>query len=359
MPVRTENLSERHMSGMSLRLKRQYSIVAHGPDLVELRHGVWNPESHVLRDDSSSGRLHRIIRRLDGSASPSEIARVERVPLEDVEELIDYLGGLDLLESTAASAFDHHLDALVPWRRDEDTDLRSVMLVGDTELTGPIGAHLGACLPDIDVVHPVADDPAWSAVKDSSAADLNDGLAFEQALDTASSWRGSLLVHATHVVDPVMARVLNRLCIGLAVPWLHAALDGPFLLVGPLMVPARSACYECLETRVVMNMRQRAEYLRYKDAIAELRVTRGTLPVQSVVTAMLASHAALEALNYLTTGSTFTFNKILAIYLPTMEFAYNEVLRVPGCRACGAVADRDHTGLYFDTAALFGERAGA
>ena len=35
-----------------LRIKRQYSIVAHSPDVVELRHGVWNPISHTLTDES-------------------------------------------------------------------------------------------------------------------------------------------------------------------------------------------------------------------------------------------------------------------------------------------------------------------
>ena len=40
------------MGEFGLRLKRHYSIVAHSPDLVELRHGVWNPESYTFRDDA-------------------------------------------------------------------------------------------------------------------------------------------------------------------------------------------------------------------------------------------------------------------------------------------------------------------
>ena len=37
----------------NVRLKRHYSLIAHSPDTVELRHGVWNPTSVTLTDDTS------------------------------------------------------------------------------------------------------------------------------------------------------------------------------------------------------------------------------------------------------------------------------------------------------------------
>jgi hypothetical protein len=38
---------------------------------------------------------------------------------------------------------------------------------------------------------------------------------------------------------------------------------------------------------------------------------------------------------------------VLGIYLPTMELAFNEVLRVPNCRACGSSPERDAPELHF------------
>jgi bacteriocin biosynthesis cyclodehydratase domain-containing protein len=346
------------MAGWTLRLKRHYSIVAHSPDVVEVRHGVWNPESYTLRDESGSGRLYRVIRRLDGTAPPSQIAREEDVPLEDVEGVVDHLQGLGLLESGPTTALDYYLDTIVPWRHDHELAAQSVTLLGDADLTGPIAEHLRRSLPDVTLNQSVPDDLALRRLSDISAGELNDGLAFEEAVGLAEPWRGSFVVHASNSIDPVALRVLNRICMGLEAPWLHAALDGPFILVGPVIIPQRSACYECLETRVLMNMRERTSYLSYKEALAEYSVVRGALPDLPILAGILAGHVALEAVNFLATGSTFTVNKLLAIYLPTMEIVYHEVLRVPSCPACGPVAESEETGLYFDTAALLQGAAG-
>ena len=56
-------------------------------------------------------------------------------------------------------------------------------------------------------------------------------------------------------------------------------------------------------------------------------------------------------MNFLLTQSAFTTGKVLSIYLPTMEFSFNEVLRVPGCPACSRPA-REDVELYFDIRSL-------
>ena len=43
------------------RIRRHFSVIGHSDDVVEVRHGVWNPVSHTLRDDSGSGSLFRIV----------------------------------------------------------------------------------------------------------------------------------------------------------------------------------------------------------------------------------------------------------------------------------------------------------
>ena len=48
------------------------------------------------------------------------------------------------------------------------------------------------------------------------------------------------------------------------------------------------------------------------------------------------------------TGSDFTVGKALSVFLPTLEFSFNEVLRVPGCPACSPMTEQYEQGLYFD-----------
>jgi hypothetical protein len=42
----------------------------------------------------------------------------------------------------------------------------------------------------------------------------------------------------------------------------------------------------------------------------------------------------------------------LTVYLPVLGFAYNEVLRVPGCAACAPITEQHEQSLYFDVQGL-------
>jgi bacteriocin biosynthesis cyclodehydratase domain-containing protein len=339
-----------------LRLKKYYSLVAHSPDDIELRYGVWNPTSFTLTDESKSGRLFRLMARLDGSVSPVQLAKEEDVPLEEVEALVDHLSTLGVVESTAGSSLDYYLDNILPWQADSNARPdRPIVLLGDLDLAAEIKRYLSPSLPKNLATIVDQCDPAWIALSDGDASWLSDGLRFQEKLLTFEKWRDSFIVFATKIINPVQLRMLNRICLDYRIQWIHAVLDGPFLFVGPIFVPHRSPCYECLEMRIMMNLRESASYQRYKHALVQRQVKNGQFPIEPVIGGMLASHTAMETLNFLLTGSSFTVNKLLAIYLPTMEFTYNEVLRAPSCTACSPSSERDDKELYFDMGKLINQ----
>jgi bacteriocin biosynthesis cyclodehydratase domain-containing protein len=338
-----------------LRLKSHFSVIAHSPDEVELRHGVWNPMSLLLKDDAQSGRLARLVARFDGTVTIAELANEEDVPRKDVEGLVDYLLSLDALEAEPTTALDFYLEQLVPWRSDDGArPTRPILILGDETLTGEIERLLRCCLPDAPVSSMDREDPGIALLEDPDGSWLTDGLLFEERLDAFDPWTDSFLVVALGTIDPVLLRKLNRVCIARDIPWIHAALDGPFVLAGPIVVPGRSPCYECLEMRILMNLRESASYQRYKGALAARTVRIGALPIEPALATLLASHTVLEVMNFALTGSSFTVGKLLAIYVPTMEIAYNDVLRAPSCEACAPLPERDARELYFDMEALIG-----
>jgi bacteriocin biosynthesis cyclodehydratase domain-containing protein len=340
------------------RIRRYYSIIGHSPDCVELRHGVWNPVSFTLTDQTNSGQLFTLLASLDGTLSPAELARQQGMRRSDVEAVLDHLRELDVLEEgTARSTLDYYLNTAIPGLangNDPDTQgSSSVLLMGDTDVTNSLYGYLQNSLPEGRTVSLVLDNnPLRSIVFDSDSAWLMNGIEFYERMQLFEAWRGQFIVAATKVINPIAFRTLNRVCLHLRIPWLHATLDGPFLFVGPLFIPYRSSCYECFETRVAMNLRENASYQRYKNAMLEGRIRLGSLPVEPALVGTLAGHTAMETINYIFTGSGFTAQKVLAIYLPTMEITFNEVLRVPGCPACGAQSERDDKELYFDVQTL-------
>jgi len=338
---------------MNYRIRPYFSVVAHSPDIAEIRYGVWNPTSCTLRDESNSGTLTRLLLRLDGTSSVNEIADSEHVATRDVEQLLERLNELGMLESASTNALDFVLErtpgASGAWVKPPDHPI-PVAIIGDAELAGTIADLLRGSLPDLSVV--VRPEPRDLNSMQSVAESDDDALVFQAELSHFEHWRNHLLIVAQRVIDPEWVHRINRICLALRTPWLHTALDGPFLFIGPLTVPNRSACFDCFETRVMMNLRESASYQRYKRAIVQRLVRVGVVPIEPVVRNLLASHVTIEALNYLLTEHSCLIGKVLSIYLPTMEFTYHEVLRLPNCRSCAPQPAATRRELYFDVTAV-------
>ena len=338
------------------RLKAWYfSIVAHSADIVELRHGTWNAISHTLADDSKSGRLLRLVRRIDGSCSAEQIATSENIPLEEVQGLIDHLTELNALDFGIGSAMDYYADhalgKLGPGVAPPAEGREPPIVIGESE-------HLGAQISALLRAPASSEDPTnvHDALIRCAKASFEDGVAFEEAAAEFERWKGRLVVYATPTVNPLELRGLNRVCLHHRVPCVAGCVDGPFLLIGPTMVPGRTSCFECLDRRILMNLRESVSYQNYKNALLQGRVSGSTAVIDGIVASLLGSLLSIEALNFLKTGTCITVDKCLTVYLPTMEFSYNEILKVPGCPACGAAPERDELELYFDIRALLGSR---
>lgn len=330
------------------RVPRSLTTVHHSPDVVEFRRGVWNATSHIVRDEGGANQLSRVVRLLDGTRTTAEVALQSRVGREAVEGVIDHLLAQQLLEAAAGSYVDHLVDLLGSARL-ATASQRDVRVVG-----GALALRIAALLAETEPALTVVTNPSPSARLDELARDdawLGDGLEQIRAVQPFASWAGSLVILADDLVDPHRSRALNRAALAHGFSTLHVALDGPFVLVGPLVVPGASACWECFETRLVMNLRDSAVYVGYKEALASGNVEGAADPVP-VVASLAASLAVTDALSFVTTDEAVTIDQAWSVFLPTMEIANHEVLRVPGCAGCGASPERDEADLYFDLRAL-------
>jgi bacteriocin biosynthesis cyclodehydratase domain-containing protein len=328
------------------RLRRTFSVIGHDPDTVELRTGVWNSRSYMLTDGSRSGKLHRIVAGLDGSVSQRELAHRENLSRSDVEAALDQLYSLGAIEESPSSALDVYLDGGSALGATADLAVSTVLVLGDEELAGGIRGQLETALEGRVTVS--GDARLWDRLATADLGAVDDPLAMERLAEEFAGWDGALVVYADRAVRLASATVLNRIALRRGFPWLHAVIDEPFLLIGPTVQPHRSACYECFETRIAMNLREKASYQRYKEALSRQAVRSGRSPVLTPLLAMLVAHTSLEACNFALSGSAYTCEKVLGIYVPAMEISYHEVLPVPGCAGCGSQAGRDDSSLYFD-----------
>lgn len=335
-----------------LRIKPSFSIIPHSAHQIEIRSGVWNPISYQIKDESNSGKLYGILKDLNGTLSPQDIAKRHKISRAEVEGVVDHLQGLELIERSASSWMDFQVDDLPVAANGLIEPVKNILIIGDAK----VSYEIQRILVNQGKQNPIEtfnlDDPLIKKLKENDQW-LFDGFLLQEMIDSYSWWQDYFIVLALTQNDPVLAMRLNQINYALGNSWIHGVVDGPFIFIGPAFISKTGPCYHCFEKRVTMNLREYAGYQRYKEALIKQFGHIGFREtVNPVLVSLLASHLAMEIMNYQLTKTCFTKAKALSIYLPTMEINFNEVLRLSGCHICGAVPHRDDHQLYFDYQSL-------
>lgn len=340
------------------KIKSYYSIIIHSPDSIELRAGVWNPVSHYLEDDKKTGVLAELVKALDGTRSGGEIAKECGVKRNEVETLIDHLNSLGALDFGPAHIFDYYIDEVAPSLKSSATAIdlepsQPILLLGDPHLCKMVDNLIHDSFDGRVQNTRILEESAYLPSLMESEDWLYDPLALEEKLEAFSAWKNHFVILAVRHINPNLASRLNRILYNLKISWLHMAVDGPFLFVGPLFAGGFGPCYDCFEKRCNMNLRDHHSYQKYKAALMKNQVfTPSFKSYEKILMQLISAHGVMAAMNFLLTGSSFIKNKVLSIYLPSMEISFVDVLRLSNCVTCGSVTKRDEHQLYFDSEAL-------
>jgi bacteriocin biosynthesis cyclodehydratase domain-containing protein len=122
---------------------------------------------------------------------------------------------------------------------------------------------------------------------------------------------------------------VNRRRLADGVPWLQVLPhDGRFAAVGPLFLPATTACHECYRIR-------RGATSGFEDdfPLVDAQPPRAAAP--EALGAIAAGLAALLALRWLAGHDRTVPGSFLAVEAGTLSVTRHRVLRVPRCPACG------------------------
>lgn len=333
-------------------------IIPHSIDKVELRYGVWNPQTFTVEDEHKKGNLFKILKHLNGSLTVAEIAAQSNATIQSVEMVIDHLLPMGVLENTATSCMDQYLNLISPLFQNNQitqaiTNERPVLIIGDEYLIKRITESLVRNMFPADIQSYSIQDQQFDNLHKSNNEWLDNPLLFEEILNYYKKWQQYLIIIATTYPDPIFCAQFNQIAFALKIPWMHCSLDGPFTIIGPTFLPATGPCYHCFETRIMMNLRNHACYQKYKgDLLSAQLLTPQYNFVNKPMSDLLVAHICLEICNLYYTSHCFTHGKILTIYLPTMEILFHEVLRLDCCHVCGIEKTRDEKSLYFDLTSL-------
>lgn len=141
-----------------------------------------------------------------------------------------------------------------------------------------------------------------------------------------------LLVVAEDYQHPALADI-NAECIARGLPWLLVKPVGLRQWIGPLFTPGRSACWQCLESRLRHNREVESYIQRSLGHQRPLPVARARLPL---VEQQVACSAVLQLLRWLTQGAAPELeSRIITTDVYSLQQQSHWVLRRPQCPCCG------------------------
>lgn len=326
-------------------------VVVHSADSVELRSGVWSCNSITLSDEEQKGILGKIVLALLQKKPIAELTQNERISNDEVLSVIESLAAHNLLitkeHADTWSRTNFLTTATIGTVKETRAIPKRAILLGPRTMTDFLrttlqtegGKHTNA-------IHVAEED----LIKRLSGKDLfleSNGLITATIASDFSEWQEALVVAVWPELDPILLGNLNRLAHKTGFFLLSAVIDGPFILIGPTVIPHLTPCFACAEARVLEALRDHTLYTEYRSALAESKVYGSQTVIMDPMQATALSLTAWEMTNMLNVGSTFTTGKVLSIYAPTMEFAFHELVRFPGCPVCSARASLDQP-LYSD-----------
>ena len=142
-------------------------------------------------------------------------------------------------------------------------------------------------------------------------------------------------------------RNFNRIAVNIEKPVSIGMVDGPF--IHALTVhPTQTGCLECFENRVMSRLEELEVYHKFIKSQNTTLPKFEYTPIAHILTSITISEALLLSIAQ---KSKF-MGRVLSVYLPTLEIQCEDILRLPYCPACGAVAKGKAREMYLSSKAL-------
>lgn len=216
-----------------------------------------------------------------------------------------------------------------------------VGLIGDGGL-GPVALRqLKASGIGEIVVFPVRPDAAWHEPNLTGGPESPPGRVTMHAIDRPRIWPDgldvplpNLLVVALSAHDPALLDDVERLSFEKNVPWCLLQISSAReASVGPFFLPRESACYSCMEGRVLSNLRFPKEYLAFRQHLQEQEQASAEIGCLSGFYDFIAGIATIEIVKFLTACSVPQLvGRFITFDTTTWASEVHDVLRLPQCR---------------------------
>jgi len=338
------------------KLKEYFDLFPMTADRYQIR----GPESMSVITGKTTAILEQLLPLLNGQHTVDEIKeKLEAVvPAELVEGVLQKLEQSMIVEDASAKQEEDQFSAeevlrfqnqmrffaaVTEWGGEfvYQKALRDggVSIIGGGELAARIASECASTgIGKVVGVNLNYAPPNISGNGHANSANYGLGLEdLESIRQSVASDALPVLVLAVDRPEPAVVEFVNQMSQDLGIPLFFAQLNGTEGIVGPFVMPGKTACLKCYQLRTVRNLDFYVEYCAWEKWIGgEGSRSRSAAGSIGPFTGIVASIAAFEVVKRLTGfHEPDLFGKFLTINALTMEFIAHPLLRVPRCPSCG------------------------
>ena len=340
-----------------VKLGHNVRVMFDAANTIRIRTGIWNYEEAVIdvsaEPPTVADAVNRTFKTLSrGDALDLSTIASSATPLEraSVLQLMSDLVQARLLIDPAAKEFETlTMDALLgnlrPYGPGEGTvaDRPPAILVSDSEYALEEAQRFAA---QMGLPARAMRDEVSELVNSRDLTTRIDAYSAEGTLDSLARELDDCGPLAGIFRNPsvVMLRNLNRAVEKLEKTLILGIIDGPFLSVIGAK-PPYTGCFECFELRSLARLEDHVAYQAFAATRPPAADTAAVSPLLGLLVNLVMSECFVES----KVGTSRFSGRVLNIYLPTFEIQVQDLLRMPGCPACGHVSKQRMREINFNT----------
>lgn len=327
-------------------------VYDNGDNEIRLRMGVFNYEEVTLDLSALSNSLAAGIREIFKKCQTKdgyEGLKVEELYVDHYEKEIAESIIKELYETNYLVMADEQrlaqevsLSLLGFLDKEELNDRKDVaqaqlIFYSDDQYTIDMAKKLSA---DLELNMDILPDVEMQAIRQADLTSNLDGLSTIQDINYFGEKLkkyGAIIICVKNI-SVTMMRNINRISVNFEIPVIFTFVDGP--VVGALATnPYATGCLECFELRALARLEDHVQFHNFVSKEKECQMrgkqnSAGMIPLLN----MIVNLAISEAFTLQHIGASKLTGRLLTIYIPTMEIQAQDILRVPYCPACGAIA---------------------
>lgn len=326
-------------------------VFNNGAEEIRLRMGVFNYEEVELDMSTLSTPLSSFLREmvqlLESQEGYDEKLLTEQLlePFEKeiVQSMLDELQATNYAVAKEEQTIGKDLTmALLGYLEQEDMDSdeeagkKKILFFADDNYATETAISLSA---DMEMPITIMDKELMQEVRNADLTSNMDGLSTVKTM-TALGEKFKpydAIIGCMRNLSVIMMRNINRISLELEIPVVLSFIDGPVICILATN-PYTTGCLECFELRALARLEDHVQYHNFvkaeKNYQGNGQSSAGVKPLLNMLINQLLSEAFLIR----KIGVSKFTGRLLTTYLPTMEIQAQDILRLPFCPGCGAVA---------------------